>query len=368
MRHILLFLLRLAGLLLPLAGCQSHPPKSAPIMSDFRSEKFYLSAAPASADGYPTRLIEGYFKRSDGKTFHVPSGHYLEDSWFGSAIGEVSGDQNQPAPDSLYLQWFSYAEDKFYEGHFLLPQQRIYDLLKAGFYNNDKHEQQTYNGLTVCLVPGGVAVVWLTSDQMKTLVGRFQAGEINYDWRVYSIQEQTRAQLVEARQSEMSPEVQQQIAAHTLSSKKWDDYLKTYPWRVEALEQSGPPDQPRPQPLTLYDHYIEYVNAEQTSYPPMRDSTAYNQALLTAQLRPVPKYVGLFVENKYGEQYEIRVDPFDEAETMAAFQALAAHPPHEPIVLRVEMDKLATKATLTLRNSFQAIPLGKAKVKVFEED
>lgn len=116
--------LLLAAALLALPACHPHDTpdqRAKPPMSDFRTEKFYLSAAPASADGYPTRIIEGTFKRSDGQTFNVPNSHYLFDGWQGSAIGEVSGNEHQPAPDSLYLQWLSYAEDKFYEGRFQLP-------------------------------------------------------------------------------------------------------------------------------------------------------------------------------------------------------------------------------------------------------
>jgi len=52
---------------------------------------------------------------------------------------------------------------------------------------------------------------------------------------------------------------------------------------------------------------------------------------------------------------------------MTAFQALAARHPKEPIVLRLEADKLFTTATLTLSNGFQTIPLSKAVVKIFEQ-
>lgn len=91
----------------------------------------------------------------------------------------------------------------------------------------------------MCLVPGGVAVVWLTGDQMKQLVGRYQAQAIPYDWGVYSIRPETRAQIVHARRAEMSPAVRAQIAAGPLSSARWDAYLAKYPWKVEVLAQTG---------------------------------------------------------------------------------------------------------------------------------
>ena len=363
----------LAAALLALPACQHHVPADQPAtppMSDFRTEKFYLSAAPASADGYPTRLIEGYFKRFDGQTFHVPSGYYIAGSWGASGTAEVSGDEHQPAPDSLYLQWFSYAEDKFYEGHFQLPQRRMYDWLKAGWYNNDKRKTDTYDELTVCLVPGGVAVVWLGGDQMKQLVGRYQAQAIPYDWRVYSARPETRAQTMHARRAEMSPAVRAQIAAGQLSSARWDAYLVKYPWKVEVLAQTGLADQRGTETLTLYRHYIRYLSAEQDTYPAANTKPAQEAFLDHVRQhmpKAVPRVMGLFVQNKYGERHEIRIDPFDEAETLAAFQTLHARHPQEPIVLRVLVDKLYTQVALSLSNGFQTLPLDKATVKHFEE-
>ena len=122
------------------------------------------------------------------------------------------------------------------------------------------------------------------------------------------------------------------------------------------------------QPLALYDHYIYYLNAEHTQYPVVKDDKTYNRALLEPTPKPVPRYFGLFVQNPYGEKHEIRVASLDEHETLAAFQALAARHPTEPMVLRVEVDKLYTQYRLTLSNGFQTLPLDKAVVKSFEED
>jgi len=97
------------------------------------TERFDLSASPGCADGYLATIDEARFISSKGgSSFPVPYGHRLDSGWGGSAIGWTVGDPRQPAPDSLEIRWFSYTEDKFYEGHFLLPQERIYHLLKQG--------------------------------------------------------------------------------------------------------------------------------------------------------------------------------------------------------------------------------------------
>ena len=105
--------------LLALAAC--HP------LEPYQTERFDLTAGPAAAEGYPMEIVEGRFITSDGKS--IPLGaEFLEGDWGLSHSGVVGGDGTAPAPDSLEVRWFSYPEDKFYEGHFLLPQKTIYDL------------------------------------------------------------------------------------------------------------------------------------------------------------------------------------------------------------------------------------------------
>ena len=127
-------------------------------------------------------------------------------------------------------------------------------------------------------------------------------------------------------------------------------------------------DTSRPVPLTLYNHYVRYLSAERDTYPVSKESVApYLDIVRQPTLKAVPKSLGLFAQNKYGEKHQLRVSPFDEAETLAAFQALAARHPKEPMVLRIEVDKLYTEYRLTLSNGFQNVPLDKVMVKVFEE-
>ena len=330
----------------------------------YQTERFDLIGASAAAEGYPMEVVAGRFLTSDGKG--IPLGaEFLEGDW-GVALGSmVSGDGTAPAPEGLEICWYSYPEDKFYEGRFALPQRKIYDLLKQGFWDRDDKKHDTYHTLTLCLLPTGVAVVWL-SGRNQVLIGRYQAHAIAYDFKRFN-EAANRPLMVAQERAKMPAHVQEEIRAGTLSPKQWDTYLKTYPWRVEAVMQDGNAWQP----LALYDYYARYRNAEKASYPVALDkaSTArYRKAILEPTPKPVPKSFGLFVENPYGEKHQIRVDPFDEAETRAAFQALAARHPTEPMVLRVEVDKFYTKYRLTLSNGFQTLPLDKAVVKSFEED
>ncbi len=352
-------LLALGTLFTTFTACHFGPP-----MEDYQTEKFELNAAPGAADGYPVQIHRGEFSNSlkQGRIV-VPYGDYLESTWGGSGIAWGVGDPMQPVPDSLHLRWFAWAENQFYEGHFAMPQRKIYDLLKQGYWKNDEKKHETYGTLLVCVLPKGGVVVWLQG-RNQVLIGRFQAPATNYSWLAFNGgHDSNRAQVVAEYQREMLPQVRAEIAAGTISSRKWDAYLAAvYPWKLEVRELDG--KQPIPVPVTNY--FMRFVNAESVTYAPTPDRTPYVQGIITLTPKPVPKYFGVFVKNRYGEQHEVRVDSLDEAETLAAFHTLATSQPKEPIVLRVEVDKLYTQATLTLSNGFQTIPLPKAVAKVFE--
>lgn len=353
----------LAGLVLltQLAGCQPQQTPASPLMSAAQSNqpasnqpaKYSLSAGPCVPEGYPARLQEARFITPNGGSFPVPYGHFLESTWGRSGIGWAVGEEYQQVPDSLELLWFSYTEDKFYEGHFLLPYERLQTLLAQGYWDAENKKQDTYGGFTVCVLPTGVVVVWLDGTN-KVLVGRYQARKVAFDFQRFN-PAADRTEVIKERQAALSPKVRREIATGTLSTEQWDAYLKTYPWQLAFSR-----------PLTLTDFGIGYVNAENTSVPHTPDMAAYAQLLLTPSPKPVPTYAMLYVAGAYGRKRLLKVEGFDEAETMAAFQTLAAQHPQEVITLFVDVDKRLSKAALSLRAGGQVLPLAESPVQFFD--
>ena len=354
--------LRLAvvGILSPLlpACAQSHS-SAAPRMLPYQTEKFKLSAGPCTVAGYFVMLQGGYFRNSQGKGFPVPSGHVLEGSWGASGTSWLVGDAQQAVPERLKLLWFAYAEDKFYEGEFVLPQEKLYHLLKQGYWDTDKNKPGTYTEFTVCVVPKGGAFVWLTGGN-QTLVGRYQAHEVfpsALDYQRY-YGRANRAIMVKNIQAELPAEVQAQIKAGTISAKQWDEYLTTYPWQVAFNV-----------PLKFYRSYtMQYVTAEFVNYPLTRDLAPYNERILTPSPKPVPSGCFLYVQAEHGGHYLIQIRSFDQAETQAAFQALHQLSPTSPITLLFTLDKPFQKATMLLQNDRKQIPLTQSVVEVLSED
>lgn len=338
------------------AGAQPHKPRSSPTMSATQTETFLLSARPCAAKGYPMTIHFGAFIRSDGNTFPVPSGHFLQGNWGQSGISWSVGDNKQPAPDSLEILYFSYTENTFYEGRFALPQQRLYELLKTGFYDTDDKRHATYTELTVCVLPKGVVVIWLSGGGKQVLVGRFQGNVSDAEFKQF-YPKTDRAQMLREERAKLPPEVQQQLAAGTISAKHWDTYLKPYSWQVAFS-----------QPLVLYNYYLTGENAEITNYPDTRDMAPFLRALLTPHTWCVPAKLGLYVRDEAGHRYCLRVRAFDETQTQAAFQALHQASPTHPLTLRVETDKYLKKATLVLTDGTKTIPLTKSPVAITAEE
>ena len=351
MRRVLFGLLALL-LFLPACAQRRAATRTRPPMQSYQTETFHLSASPCAAKGYPMTIHFGAFVRSDGKTFVVPSGHFLRGNFGQSAIGWGVGDPNQPAPDSLEILYFSYTEDQFYEGRFALPQQKIYTLLKQGFWDTDDNHAAGYEELTVCVLPKGAVMVWLTGAGKRVLVGRFQASASNFDFRQFN-RTGDRVKMIKEEQADMTPAVQAQIKAGTISARQWDAYLVQYLWKV-AFNQ----------PLELYNYRVNYVSAEYTMYPNTPDMAPYLRAILTDQPRPAPRDLWLYVRDEAGHRFLLRVAAFDEAETMAAFQTLHRASPTAALTLRVETDKYVKAATLVLTDGVKTIPLTKSVVEV----
>lgn len=323
-------------------------------MLPFQTERFRLTAGPSAAEGYPMTIQFGAFVGSDGKNIVVPSGHYLNSKgpWNVSSRAWAVGEETHPAPERLELLYFSYAENAFYEGKFALPQQRIHDLLKQGFWNATERRQTTYNELTVCVLPKGLVVVWLAGPGRQTLVGHYRAQLSDADWQRFN-PGVDRAQAVRTRQAQLLPAVQQQLQAGAISSRKWEDYLLTYPWQL-AL----------PPTLTLTSYNLGYWSGEYTSGPDTADPVPYVQALRTPQVRPVPSGAYLRVRDEAGQFYRLRVRQFDETETLTAFRTLHQASPNTPLTLQVETDKYLKQVSLLLTNGSQRIPLTKTQVEV----
>jgi hypothetical protein len=108
-------------------------------------EKFEWLAETSGDVSCPVEIVYGKFIMSDGSTGFMPSGQYLNGSW-GISRGSMSvGEDRKKVPDSLKIVWFSYAENKFFEGHFELPQKKCMTFSKKITENIKIQTEQNLN-------------------------------------------------------------------------------------------------------------------------------------------------------------------------------------------------------------------------------
>jgi len=98
--------------------------------------------------GYPMKILSGSFIYENGEEEGIPGNMRLglESWWLSSDSGTIiSGDQFRPIPVKMELEWYSYAEDKFYTGSFPLDQKKLLEYFKKGYSNCVNGNGGNYN-------------------------------------------------------------------------------------------------------------------------------------------------------------------------------------------------------------------------------
>ncbi|KEF33117.1 hypothetical protein D777_00125 [Marinobacter nitratireducens] len=99
----------------------------------------------------------------------------------------------EPYPNFIAIQWFSFAEQKFYQRLIAIPEhwkERMKELApqKTQLYGTVYRPR---NFLTFGLAPGGEIVVWMMGQVGNEVeLARFQANELDRDPEIYSVNTQ----------------------------------------------------------------------------------------------------------------------------------------------------------------------------------
>lgn len=147
------------------------------------SEKYEWAAGVTTPEGYPVKMIVGYFKvASKSKDGPLQSFGWdvIHGKWGDGFI--PSGDAGESViPDSLNVTWYSMMENKFYHMETALDKEKISKLLKEGFQikRSDGIENWKRTSITAGLAPGGTVAVWVNGLMGEsTEVAVFHANEI----------------------------------------------------------------------------------------------------------------------------------------------------------------------------------------------
>lgn len=144
------------------------------------------SFSVAAPEHYRVWVEHLEFEKSGTRHWRMPVGG-VDCCWQGSNGPSGPGGPITPFPDYIGIQWFSFAEQKFYQRLIPLPKNLKNEMLKPATYRSSRGTSQSPRDMIVIgLAPGGTIVLWIMNQIGNEIeVGRFQANEIEGDPEEY---------------------------------------------------------------------------------------------------------------------------------------------------------------------------------------
>ncbi len=331
---------RLVTFLLLLAGCNTT-------MSN-NDTKFDWKATESGPEKYLMQIIDGAFRYHGdpgGDGLYVPSGAALYEGWGIMRSSHNVGPDLKPLPDKLDITYFSFAENKFYQGSFDLPYEKILRLFRKGVADN-KGEPTDFR-IMVGVAPGGSVAVRVMNEGVKEVFfGQAQEADINWG-KAIEIDLEDREEFVrEEIEDTVGAEVLADIQKNGIPFDQWARFRTQYHW-TPTFTVTHPPQ----------SFGMNFYNGESSrfSFPYEHD--------FTITTHPVPDKIQFsYAINGQGKKY-LYIIHFDQAEMFEAFSRLGSD--QQP--LQLEFDpKMPKKLTqIYLRNEKEDIALKKFSIEEF---
>ena len=308
-------------------------------------------ASNSAPEGCPVRLLGGAFSSGDGSSRSIPSG-LLHTGWGTEGSTHIGDDDRAALPDRVTVRFFSYLEDKFYEGSFALPRDSIERLVRDGYPRYRRPGgRETYNVLVAGVAPGGAVAVWAAGNERQTEVFFGQARPVDLDWTstMGAAAKLDRHTFVKAELdfvATIDPLVNKYRAAPPPPGR-WASYRARYRWQP-AFEGLG---------AVAVIEPVQYLNGERNVLTLPLDPKVSAAGL------PVPQYLG-FSHQPTRQLYEFTFDP---AETLAAFaQAGAGGGPIELVFAAPPGGAVVGRPLeVRVRGGGQTVTLQKVDAKVY---
>ena len=322
----------LAGIMSFLSGCgDAAMNKETKVVTEFK----WYAVATAPRD-YPMEVISGEFiYKGLGYGVSIPSGGTLTQGWGVSTSSYVIGPEFKPLPDRVYVKFYSYTENKFYEADFALP----YDNILAKFRQQlEENPQKPYSKFLIGIAPGGAISVWIKGPR-STEVYFGQAKEISMTPSAafklpFTSKEDSDEYVASALAESVTPEQLAYIKKHGAPIGTWARFRNLYKW-VPVYKEG--------KPVTDSKMPVDFLNGESHWIPTQFDEELANTP------KPLPEHLQFSAQATKDDNPFYRVD-FEPFELMEAFEKLGAQGekvfiefdpqvPRENMKIRVYNDK-----------------------------
>lgn len=310
------------------------------------AEWFPTECAPRR---FPVHLIRGALMLPGGAVVAMPEHRDAANGWGVQGSLHVVEPYRKPLPTALALRWFSYTEDRFYEGRFDLPTERLQALFAAGLPQARLTAgQAAFDRLIVGMAPQGFVAVWVAGDGEVCELAHFRAAEAQLPWTsVAGDSPMSRAAFIADTLRELStPEDQ---AARARPTPHGDPY-RAYARYHERF---------RWQPRARLSGQALWVNIASFNGENARLSS--KGAAVPTDTRPVPSVIEVAWTPPNGAPQRAIVT-LDEAEVFAAFAKLS--PGQSRKALTLVIDTGVHGADVSLQDGEVLLPLKAAKSRI----
>lgn len=298
-------------------------------MNKDKKKKFEWEATWNAPKLYTMRLIDGSFYSED-RPSTIRHG-YGDNGWGFPGSYSIGNTAPKHLPQKLKLHWYSFTEDKFYEGNFTLPYDRILELFNEGFNMRRAKVKCTYEDIVVGIAPGGRVAVWVKGDGKQTEVGIYQAEESEYlnvkyltDWFYYTLkgEEGMKIYRINILKND-GGEAWKNLEQNGIPFGIWDTYRERYRLRPVMVYED---------PNCITDEiYMEFFNGEKKSLS--LENLEKNEFQNQARIKYIEAYWS------FGQEIRKVKIKFDEKEIFKIYEEIYGENPDAPVEVQLCLNK-----------------------------
>jgi hypothetical protein len=309
--------------------------------------KYDWLPSESAHEKYPMQIVKGDLILKDGTSIYIPDRRIVYNGWGVVGSTHIVGDKLKALPTRLNITWFSYTEDKFYAGTFVLPSDRIELLFKNGIKNPRTGRNITFQTIIVGMAPEGAVSVWLETESLVLEVATFHASEAKIDWKALLDNDRvSRKQYIDIMLKEaLSPNELITLKAEGIPKGLSETHLKQYEWKPKVVGSK------------LLAMKLKTNNGEYETFSLLQDTNPRSN-------RAVPNTIYLDWQDTFGIKYTTIIN-FDENETFRAFQKLSSGNAGHQMELLLEISEKTHEIEISLKDHQFILRLQKTKVKVY---
>ena len=305
---------------------------------------------PSAPKDWPIRLLRADLVLEDGGTLYVPDNRNLAHGWGVPGATHIVGEEYKALPVRLSATWFSYVEDRFYAIDTDLPEDVIAGWFARGIDSPRRGESHDFDRIVFGFGPEGEGAVWLSAHNDMIDAFRFRAPEVEVDWtQVIDNPDITREAFIAlVLEDALGPDGAARALAEGYTPGTWPRRQQVWPW---ALEIDGAKE--------VTTARVTFLNGEQFHFlddlEPNTGGTEF----------AAPDSVLLHWTGPANQKRSATVT-FDAAETLEAFERLAAGP--GPLRLRIELSASGDGLAVTLDSGDMIYEFEGIAAEIFDLD